>query len=132
MVDKLDHVAIAVRSIEEALPLYRDRLGLELVGEEEVPSQHLKVAVLLSGGTRIELLEPISSESPVFKYLEENGEGLHHIAFGVAGIEKELDRLAAAGIRLVDRSPRPGAEGARIAFLHPRATGKVLIELVER
>ena len=132
MVDSLDHVAIAVRSIDEALPLYRDVLGLDLLGFEEVPTQKVKVAVLSAGQTRIELLEPVSPESPVQKYLDKNGEGLHHIAFRSEGIEAELDRLDRAGIRLVDRSPRPGAEGARIAFLHPKATGKVLIELVER
>ncbi len=132
MVDSLDHVAIAVRSIDEALPFYRDVLGLDLLGFEEVPTQKIKVAVLSAGQTRIELLEPVSPESPVQKYLDKNGEGLHHIAFRSDGIEAELDRLDRAGIRLVDRSPRPGAEGARIAFLHPKATGKVLIELVER
>jgi len=129
---KLDHVAVAVRSISEALPFYRDVLGLEYRGEETVPGQGVKVAVLGAGENRIELLEPTTPDSPVARFLEKNGPGLHHIALCTDDLAAELERLAAKGVRLIDAVPRNGAEGTRIAFLHPRAAAGVLIELVER
>jgi len=132
MTRQLDHLAIAVRSIEASLPLYRDVLGLELHGHEEVAEQRVKVAVLRAGDTRIELLEPTSADSPVAKFIEKRGEGLHHLAVRVDEVGAELNRLASQQIPLIDKQPRQGAEGARIAFLHPKGTGGVLIELVER
>jgi methylmalonyl-CoA/ethylmalonyl-CoA epimerase len=128
----VDHVAVAVRSISEALPFYRDMLGLEYRGDEAVPGQGVKVAVLEAGETRVELLEPTAPDSPVARFLDSKGPGLHHIAFRIEGLADELKRLAGQGVRLIDSEPRKGAEGARIAFLHPGAAGGVLIELVER
>jgi methylmalonyl-CoA/ethylmalonyl-CoA epimerase len=132
MVNRLDHVAIAVSSIEEALPLYRDILGFELQGEEDVPSQRVRVAVLHAGATRVELLEPTAPDSPVARFIEKKGGGLHHIAVGVTDLAAALEGLAGDGVPLIDREPREGAEGARIAFLHPKGSGGVLVELVER
>lgn len=132
MAKKVDHVAVAVRSIEESLRFYRDLLGLEHIGDEEVAEQKVRVAVLRAGETRVELLEPTASDSPVARFIATKGEGLHHIAFRVDGIEGELERLAAHGTRLIDAQPRVGAEGARIGFIHPAASSGVLIELVER
>ncbi len=132
MAKKVDHVAVAVRSIEESLRFYRDLLGLEHIGDEEVAEQKVRVAVLRAGETRVELLEPTAPDSPVARFIDKKGEGLHHIAFRVDGIEGELERLAAHGTRLIDAHPRVGAEGARIGFIHPAASGGVLIELVER
>lgn len=132
MQGKLDHVAVAVHSISAALPFYRDVLGLEYKGEESVPGQKVTVAVLEAGDTRIELLEPAAPDSPVARFLDGKGEGLHHLAFRVRGLEAELERLSEQGVRLIDAKPRSGAEGTRIAFIHPGAAGGVLIELVER
>jgi len=132
MTKKVDHLAVAVRSIEKSLPFYKDLLGLDHMGDEEVAEQKVKVAVLGAGETRVELLEPTAPDSPVARFIEKSGEGLHHIAFRVDGIDAELKRLAAQGTRLIDAQSRVGAEGARIGFVHPAASGGVLIELVER
>jgi methylmalonyl-CoA/ethylmalonyl-CoA epimerase len=132
MARKLDHVALAVRSISAVLPFYRDVLGLEYRGEELVPGQGVKVAVLLAGEVRIELLEPTGSEGPVARFLDSKGEGLHHIAFCTDDLAAELNDLAEQGVRLINPEPRSGAEGTRIAFLHPATAAGVLIELVER
>lgn len=132
MEKRVDHVAVAVRSIENSLKFYRDVLGLEHMGNEEVAEQRVSVAVLRAGETRVELLEPTAPDSPVARFIDKKGEGLHHIALRVDGIEAELARLAAGGIRLIDSKPRTGAEGARIAFVHPASSGGVLLELVER
>jgi methylmalonyl-CoA/ethylmalonyl-CoA epimerase len=131
MVKKINHLGIAVRSIESALPYYRDLLGMLQEGVEEVPEQKVRVAFLRVGESKVELLEPTSPESPVARFLEKNGEGLHHVAYEVDDLPETLAELKAQDVRLIDETPRPGAHGARIAFLHPRATGGVLTELCQ-
>ena len=129
---KINHIGIAVKSIEEALKFYSERLGLESMEVVEVPEQKVRVAALQIGESRIELLESTSPDSPIAKFLEKRGEGIHHIAFEVTDIEKRLMKLKEKGIRLIDESPRLGAHNTRIAFIHPKSTQGVLIELVER
>ncbi|MDW7644060.1 MAG: methylmalonyl-CoA epimerase [Desulfuromonadales bacterium] len=131
MTKKINHIGIAVKSLENALPLYRDVMGMAFEGTEEVAEQKVRVAFLAVGESRIELLEPTSEDSPVAKFLEKNGEGVHHIAYQVEHLEAVLADLAAQGVRLIDEKPRRGAHGTRIAFLHPKATGGVLTELCE-
>jgi methylmalonyl-CoA/ethylmalonyl-CoA epimerase len=131
MFTKINHIGVAVSSIEESLPFYRDALGMTFSGTEEVPSQKVKVAFLAIGESKIELLEPTSPDSPVAKFLEKNGPGVHHVAYGVADIEAAIAALTAAGTRMIDSVPRPGAHGARIAFIHPKSSGGVLTELCQ-
>lgn len=131
MLSKINHVGVAVRSIEEALPFYRDALGMTLVGTEEVASQLVKVAFLTVGESKIELLEPTSPDSPVAKFLEKNGPGVHHLAYGVEDITKSIAQLTAGGVRMIDSVPRDGAHGAKIAFIHPKSSGGVLTELCQ-
>lgn len=131
MLSKINHIGIAVNSIEEALPFYRDSLGMTFAGTEEVPSQLVKVAFLHIGESKIELLEPTSPDSPVAKFLEKNGPGVHHLAYGVDDIEAAIAELVAKGTRMIDTAPRNGAHGARIAFIHPKSSGGVLTELCE-
>lgn len=128
----VDHIGIAVRSIDEALKLWEEVLGVKCTGREEVPDQKVVTAFLPLGDTEIELLEGMSSDSPVTQFLERRGEGLHHIAIGVENIEEAINELKAEGIRLIDEKPRYGAGGARIAFIHPKAANGVLLELSER
>ena len=128
---ELDHVAIAVSSLEKGIAFYGDLLGLVLHGTEEVKEQKVKAALMLAGDERIELLEPTAQDSPVAKHIARRGEGLHHIAFRTPDIEAALARLKAAGAELIDRSPRTGVGGSRIAFIHPKSSSGVLIELVE-
>lgn len=127
----LNHIAIAVKSIKDSLKIWQELLGLKLLATEEVSEQRVKVAILEIGETHIELLEPISSDSPVAKFIEKRGEGLHHIAINVEDIEAELKKLKKAGIKMIDEKPRIGAMGKKIAFIHPQSTGGVLVELVE-
>ena len=127
----INHIGIAVKSLETALPFYRDVLGMPFEGTEEVAEQKVRVAFLGVGESRIELLEPTSSDSPVAKFLEKNGEGVHHIAYQVDDIVETLSRLKASGVRLIDESPRHGAHHSLIAFLHPKATGGVLTEICQ-
>ena len=129
---KLDHIGIAVKSIDEGLKYYRDVLGMEYLGEEEVTEQKVRVAFLKLGESRIELLEPTSSDSPVAKFLEKRGPGIHHIAIQVDDIEAALSGHRKAGARLIDEMPRVGAHDMLIAFIHPKSTGGVLIELCQR
>lgn len=131
MLTKINHIGVAVNSLEEALPFYRDALGMTLQGTEEVASQQVKVAFLAVGESKIELLEPTSPSSPVAKFLEKNGPGVHHIAYSVADIESAIATLTAGGARMIDAVPRDGAHGARIAFLHPKSSGGVLTELCQ-
>jgi len=131
MLTKINHIGVAVSSIEEALPFYRDSLGMTFSGTEEVPSQLVKVAFLSVGESKIELLEPTSPESPVAKFLEKNGPGVHHLAYGVEDIEAAIAKLVSKGTRMIDSVPRNGAHGARIAFIHPKSSGGVLTELCE-
>ena len=132
MVNKIHHIGIAVKSIAEALKFYTERLGLESREVVEVPEQKVRVAALQIGESRIELLESTSPDSPIAKFLEKRGEGIHHIAFEVTDIEKRLMELKEKGIRLIDEKPRLGAHNTRIAFIHPKSTQGVLIELVEK
>lgn len=129
-IKKIDHVAIAVESIDGALAKYQQSLGLEVQEREVVASQKTEAALLPVGETSIELIEPKGNEG-LARFLEKKGPGLHHIALEVEGIESALTVLKAAGVPLVDETPRIGARGHKVAFLHPKATGGVLIELVE-
>jgi methylmalonyl-CoA/ethylmalonyl-CoA epimerase len=129
MTKKLNHIGIAVKSIEASVSFYRDALGMEFEGTEEVAEQKVRVAFLAIGESRIELLEPTSADSPVAKFLEKNGEGIHHLAYEVENLEEALSDLKSRGVRLIDEVPRKGAHGTSIAFLHPKATGGVLTEL---
>lgn len=130
MIKKVSHIGIAVKNLEEGIELYK-KLGLELEGIETVESQKVKVAFLPAGETRIELLEPTSDDSPIAKFIEKKGEGVHHIAFGVDNLEDELKKAIENNIRLIDEKPRGGAHNASIAFMHPKATKGVLVELCQ-
>ncbi|QQE72857.1 methylmalonyl-CoA epimerase [Brevibacillus composti] len=128
---KIAHIGIAVKSLEAALPFYTQQLGLPLIGTEEVESEQVRIAFLQIGESRIELLEPASADSPIAKFIEKRGEGIHHIAFDVDHIEDRLQQLKENGIPLIHETPKPGAHGASIAFLHPKAAGGVLFELCQ-
>jgi methylmalonyl-CoA/ethylmalonyl-CoA epimerase len=128
---KVDHIGIATPKIEDALAFWRDALGLEVAHTEEVEEQGVRVAMLPVGEPRVELLEPLHAGSPVAKFLEKRGAGIHHVAVRVADIRAALARLKAQGARLIDEEPRVGAGGCLIAFVHPAASGGVLLELVE-
>lgn len=127
----LHHVAIAVESLEAARPVYEGALGMAAESVEFVADQKVNVLVLFAGTQRIELVEPAADDSPISGFLAKRGAGLHHLAYRVEDLERALDVLRAAGVRMIDESPRPGAHGTRIAFVHPKATGGVLTELVE-
>ena len=129
---KVDHIGIAVQSIAETKKLYQDLLGLEHAGNETVAEQKVTTAFFPVGDTEVELLESTAADGPIAKYLEKRGEGVQHIAFRVENIEEALTELKAKGIRLIDEQPRKGAGGAKIAFLHPKSTYGVLVELCER
>jgi len=131
MFKKLDHVGIAVNSIDEALKFFRDALGLELESVEEVPDQKVKIAFLPVGETHIELLEPTSPDSNVAKFIESKGEGVHHLAFNVADIASTLDTLKEKGVPFIDKEPRTGGGNKKIAFMHPKGTHRVLMELCQ-
>ena len=132
MITRLDHIGIAVHSIEDTLPIYTQLLGLKLEKLEDAKQHGIKAALLTVGETNIELLEPLNKESPISKFLEKRDQGIHHIAFEVDNIEKSLDELKAKGVALIDKKPRIGFEGGKIAFLHPKSTGNVLIELCQK
>lgn len=132
MVKKVDHIGIAVKSLDEALKFYEEVLGMKLQGIEVVEEQKVKVAFLPIGDTEIELLESTDKEGPIAKFIEKKGEGIQHIAYRVDDIEKELEEIKQKGIRLIDEKPRYGAGGAKIAFLHPKSTNGVLVELCQR
>jgi methylmalonyl-CoA epimerase len=128
---KIDHIGIAVKSLTEALKVYEQAMGLKVSGLDQVDEQGVRVAMLSLGDSRIELLEPTGPESPVEKFMAKRGEGIHHIAITVDNIESALEQLKAAGIRLIDHTPRRGAHNTRIAFIHPSSTHGVLLELVQ-
>lgn len=129
----LDHVGVAVKSLDEAVHVYRDVLGFKLEGIHVLKERKVKAAFFSTGGqTRIELLEPLGSDSPVAKFLETRGEGVQHIAVRVQDIEAALEKLKKKGATLVDEKPTIGAEGARIGYVHPKSTRGVLLELCER
>lgn len=128
---KISHLGIATKGIDEALKFWQDALGLEQTHTETVEDQKVRVAMLPIGETRIELLEPTSPDSPISKFLEKRGGGLHHIAVEVENIEAALAQLKANGARLIDEKPRIGADDCLVAFVHPASAGGVLLELVQ-
>jgi methylmalonyl-CoA/ethylmalonyl-CoA epimerase len=128
---KIEHIGIATRGLDDALGFWRDALGLELQDVEEVAEQGVRVAMLPIGETRVELLEPTSEASPIAKFLEKRGAGIHHIAVRVDDIRATLARLKEQGLRLIDEVPRRGAGGCLVAFIHPSSANGVLLELVE-
>jgi methylmalonyl-CoA epimerase len=128
---KINHLGIATKGIDEALAFWSDALGLENVHTETVEDQKVRVAMLPIGESRIELLEPTSDDSPISRFLEKRGGGIHHIAVEVDDIESALDQLKAKGMRLIDENPRIGAEGCLVAFVHPSSANGVLLELVQ-
>lgn len=130
-ISHIEHIGIAVKSIEETSKYYEGVLGLKCYAIEEVADQKVKTAFFKVGQTKIELLEPTAEDSTVAKFIENRGEGIHHIAFCVNGIEKCLSEVELAGLRLIDKAPRKGAEGLSIAFLHPKSTFGVLTEFCE-
>ncbi len=125
----IEHIGIAVRSLADAVPLYERLLGTSCYATEEVTDQNVKTAFFLVGETKIELLESTAPDGPIGTFLEKRGEGVHHIAFAVPNVGEALTALALSGVELIDRRPRPGAEGLHIAFLHPKSTHGVLTEL---
>lgn len=132
MLTKIDHLGIAVRSIDEKLPLYRDVLGLEFLGDEVVESQGVRVAFFKLGESMLELLEPTRDDSPIAKFLEKNGEGIHHLAAGTDDIHAARERAQSHGLRLLSDKPLDGAHGKLISFVHPKDTGGVLLEFTQR
>jgi methylmalonyl-CoA epimerase len=128
---KIDHIGIAVKSLAEAVKVYEQAVGLQLAGYDQVDEQGVRVAMLSIGESRIELIEPTGPDSPIEKFMNKRGEGLHHIAVRVDNIEQVLERLKAAGVRLIDETPKRGAHNTRVAFIHPSSTHGVLMELVE-
>lgn len=127
----VDHIGVAVERIEDVLPFYEKALGLNLEEIKESKVNKVRGAILSAGGTRIELIEPLGKVGPLSNFLRKKGQGIHHIAFEVSDLEMMLKRLKKDGIALIDEKPRIGIKGAKIAFLHPKATGNVLIELCE-
>jgi len=127
----IEHVGIAVKNLEESIKFYEEVLGLKCYAIEEVKDQRVKTAFFMLGQTKIELLESTDPEGPIGKFIEKKGEGVHHLAFAAQGIEGALDELQGKGIQLIDKAPRKGAEGLDIAFLHPKSTHGVLMELCE-
>ena len=132
MFDKIDHLGIAVRSIEAHIPMYRDVFGMEYLGEDVVEEQGVRVAFFAVGESLIELLEPTRDDSPIAKFLERSGEGIHHVAFGTEDIMSAREKVAQGGVRLLSEEPRDGAHGKLISFMHPKDTGRVLMELTQR
>jgi methylmalonyl-CoA/ethylmalonyl-CoA epimerase len=129
---KIDHLGIATKDIAEAMKFWGDALGLENIHTEEVAEQKVLTAMLPIGDTRIELLEPTSADSPISKFLEKRGGGIHHIAVEVENIEESLAKLKTRGIRLIDETPKIGAGGCKVAFVHPSSANGVLLELVQQ
>lgn len=132
MFKKIDHIGIAVRSIEASLPLYAPGLGFNLSSTELLVEHKVRVAMLPIGAQRLELLEPVGEDSPIARFIARRGEGLHHVCFQVEDVASELKRLEANGVRLVDSEPRPGANGCLVAFIHPESAAGVLIELSQK
>ena len=127
----MDHIGIAVSSINKAMDFYNQALGLELSGIENITDRDLKVGFINTDNIKIELIEPISEDSTIAKYIAKKGEGIHHICFKVENITKSLAKLKSGGFELIDKAPKDGAKGSKIAFMHPRSAGGVLIELKE-
>jgi methylmalonyl-CoA epimerase len=131
MFGRIDHVGVAVADLDEALVLYGERFGMSVQHRETVESQGVDAVLLEVGEGHVELLAPLGAETPVGKFLERKGPGLHHVAYQVADIDAVLEQIKSAGVRVIDESPRVGIRGSRVAFLHPSATGGVLTEIVE-
>jgi methylmalonyl-CoA/ethylmalonyl-CoA epimerase len=131
MLSAIDHVGVAVPSIDSALAFYRDALKMELVHRETIVEQGVDAALLDVGDSHVELIEPLSPENGVGKFLQKHGAGLHHVAYRVESVDDALKACVAAGIRLIDEQPRTGIRGSRVAFLHPASTGGVLTEIVQ-
>jgi methylmalonyl-CoA/ethylmalonyl-CoA epimerase len=131
MITQINHIGIAVNSLDEQIEFYRDVLKLEFEGIEEVSDQMVRVGMFKVGEVRVELLEPTSPDSPIAKFLEKKGEGMHHIAYETDQIENKISELKNAGIQMIDDNPRQGAHDTRIAFIHPRSSGRVLTEICQ-
>jgi methylmalonyl-CoA/ethylmalonyl-CoA epimerase len=129
---KVDHIGIAVKNLDETIPYYTETLGLTLLKVEEVASESVRVAFLDAGNVKLELLEPMSEQSAIYSFIEKKGEGIHHIAFGVEGIEERMEELRTKGIRILSDKPKIGAGGAQVAFLHPKSSFGVLYELCDK
>lgn len=131
MFARIDHIGVAVESIDDALKLYETSYEMTLVHREVVEEQGVEAVLLDLGENHVELLQPLGPDTPVGKYLAKRGAGIHHVAYQVTDIDAELDRLRAAGVQLIDETPRIGIRGSRVAFCHPKSTGGVLTEIVE-
>lgn len=132
-ISHIEHLGIAVKSLDEAIPYYENILGMKCYSIEEVADQKVKTAFFKVGHTKLELLEPTSDESPIAKFIEKRGEGIHHLAFAVEdGVANALAEMEGKGVRLIDKAPRKGAEGLNIAFIHPKSTHGVLTEFCEK
>ena len=131
MLDRIDHVGVAVEDLDAALKLYEDALGMPMVHREVVEEQGVEAVLLDVGDGHVELLRPLGDDTPVGKYLAKKGPGLHHVAYAVTDIRATLDQLTAAGIELIDKTPRIGIRNSQVAFLHPKSTGGVLTEIVQ-
>lgn len=131
MFERIDHVGVAVDDLDSAIALYEDSFGMPLAHRETVESQGVEAVLLDVGEGHVELLRPLGEDTPVGKHVAKRGAGLHHVAYAVDDIDTALDRLKSAGIELIDEEPRQGIRDSRVAFLHPRATGGVLTELIE-
>lgn len=130
--NNVDHIGIAVKSIDKSSQYYIETLGLKLLAIEEVVSQNVRVAFIDAGNIKLELLEPLSEEGPIANFLKKRGEGVHHIAFGVTDIRTRMAELEEKGVQLLQDEPKPGAGGAEVAFLHPKSSYGVLYELCEK
>ena len=131
MIEKINHIAIAVRSLQEHIPFYRDVLNLEYRGTEVVENQKVRLAVFRVGEVQIELMEPMEPDSSISVFIEKRGEGMHHISYQVDDLDGQIAELKKKQVRMIDDEPRSGAHGSRIAFLHPKSSGKVLTELTQ-
>ncbi|MBL7844189.1 MAG: methylmalonyl-CoA epimerase [Cyclobacteriaceae bacterium] len=131
-ISHIEHIGIAVADLEKAIEFYENVLGLKCYRIEEVEDQKVKTAFFQVGQTKIELLESTAPDGPIAKYIEKKGEGMHHLAFSVRNIEKQLEEVSSKGVQLIDSKPRKGAEGLDIAFLHPKSTKGVLVEFCEK
>ena len=132
MISGLDHIGVAVSNLDEALKVYERILGLKVEKRRVIEEQKIKTALLLAGDVKIELMEPTDEEGPVARFIKKRGEGMHHIALTISNLEEFLQKIKEKGIALVDEKPRVGVEGYRMAFLHPKSTKNVLIELCEK
>jgi methylmalonyl-CoA/ethylmalonyl-CoA epimerase len=131
-ISHIEHIGIAVKNLDESVKFYEDVLGLKCYNIEEVADQKVRTAFFMAGQTKIELLESTEPDGPIGKFIEKRGEGIHHIAYAVTDIQKNLEEIEGKGITLIDKQPRKGAEGLNIAFLHPKSTNGVLTELCEQ